>query len=91
MKITAFMTAAGLAVATLGVTATPAEAQRAGWHGRHHDNGRWHGNRWDRNHRWDRGHRAWGYRPGYRNRYAYRAPGRCWTEWGRYGRVRVCR
>lgn len=81
--------ALGLAIASIGATAAPAEAQswrgRDGWRGDH--GSRWdHGRRWDNRREW-RGHR--GYRGGYRQR--------CWTEW-RYShyrdrrvRVRICR
>lgn len=91
MKIAHMLTAVGIAIASLGVTATPAQA-RDGWHDVRNDrdwrdNRRWdnrrdwrNDRRWHDNRRWRDG-RGW-----YGNQRS-----RCWNEWRRGYRVRVCR
>lgn len=77
--LTKLIAAAGIAVATLAASA-PAEAQR--YRGDRYEH------RYDRHDRYDRGyHRGWDRRYAYRGRYHRH----CWTEWRRYGRVRICR
>ncbi|TZG29530.1 hypothetical protein [Sphingomonas montanisoli] len=90
MKIAHMLTAVGIAIASLGVAATPAQA-RDGWHdSRDH--------RWDNRRDW-RDHRRWDNRRDWRNERRWRDGrgwygnhrNRCWTEWRRGNRVRVCR
>lgn len=91
MKLVAMFGAVAIAAGTI-VTATPAEAQRYGWHDRGPgwhgggpgwDRGRGHG--WGRGPGWDRG-RRWDRGPRWHGGYGYRQPG-----YG-YGRGRVvCR
>jgi hypothetical protein len=80
--------AISLALAGIGATAAPAQAQ---YYGGHHDG--WRGDRghrvdnrrWDNHRRWDN-RRSWDRRGhGYRSNHRYRQ--RCWTEW-RYDRWR---
>ncbi|MEP7008217.1 MAG: hypothetical protein ABI810_19720, partial [Sphingomonas bacterium] len=87
--------ATGLVVAAM-TASTSAEAQR--WHGDGgrgwHDDRGWHGDRgWrgDRGWHGDRGYRGYRHRPYWRRAdYGWRYP-RCWTEWRRHHRVRICR
>jgi hypothetical protein len=86
MKFSTLFAAAGLMVAAIG-TSAPAEAQYRGDYSRHYDR---HDDR-GRHHVSDRGrHRGWNQgRPRARHGHGYRQ--RCWTEWRRHHRVRVCR
>ena len=85
MKIAHLLTAAGIAIASLGVTATPAQAHD-GWRDGHHDS-RWdHRRDWRDDRRWHDNRRWRDGRGYYGNRY-----NRCWSEWHRGHRVRVCR
>lgn len=103
MKLIALFGAAALAAGTV-VTATPAEAQRGGWHhggpdgGPGGDRGRGHG--WGRGgHDWNRG-RGWDRGPRWRGNYGYGRPGYgygygrsrvvCRLQPGYYGPVRRC-
>lgn len=81
MKIAHRLTAAGIAIASLGITAAPAEA-RDGWNGSRYDHryDRRDDRRWHNDRRWRDGRGWYG---NHRNR--------CWTEWRRGHRVRVCR
>ncbi len=89
MKMPAFAVAAGLVVASLGFgTAVEAAPPH---HDRHYDRGhdRGHHRGWDRHDR--RGDRRYHNRR-YRGQHAYGyGARRCWVEWHRGNRVRVCR
>ncbi len=94
MKLGSIFAAIGIAVAALGASA-PAQAHdrwddRRWSHDRRWDGDRrWdHDRRWDRDRRWTHDRRWANERRWYRDR-DYRR--RCWNEWNRGRKIRVCR
>jgi hypothetical protein len=102
MSFKAILVAAGLAIATIGVSA-PAEAQPRGYSGYYdrgyHDNWRGdrgnRGDRWDRrdwrdDRRWERKHQKWRERDRRHYGWSDRRGRDCWREWHHGRRIRVC-
>lgn len=83
MTFTKIFAAIGLTVAALGMSGAANAHDR--W-----DDRRWdHDRRWDGDRRWN-GERHWRNERRWDRRHAYYRD-RCWTEWHRHHRVRVCR